>query len=649
MLNSIKISVVVVLVAMLALAGACSDDGDGIGTVDSDTDTDSDTDGDTDTDSDADFSGIQFPSPMPPGGLDPQDTPQIIVFGFDDCMFTGDHPNDTTQAMDNGMNFLAQLLGPLTNPDGTDAHMSFYVNGAYLPNSEVGGTWGSETEYTVAACQEFLSLGFELGNHTFDHLEINGTWDQIPEDWHDGSLGGWTDHCGTMMPKEVWLDPILSFNDTLLKSTFGVSQLYGFRAPRLEINDEGLQAVKEFGYIYDVNLEEGHQWEYISAAVQSGMDSSGFKWTVWPYTLDNGSPGAWQSQDFGEKEYLKNLPTGLWEVPVYMLYIPDNGLQEIIATRMKNEITSEDISWIGDQVREITSFDFNTFVYSRLTREEWVEVMKYNFLLRYNGNRAPLTFGGHPAQYSWRYDNEVILGQPANADFVDVLNYTTYQDRKDAISEFMQWISDNYADDVYFMSSLELVEYMLNPFDLNGDDAPGDQLASPSCAEPFTVMSEWEVEKDALGSDAAFTIDDADTMTIDFTVGVNDEGGGDYCWVDVATFFAKGFLEGVSHIDITYETEAPFRIRLNPSTDEISEMSMQVLLAGVGGERKARIRIGDFRPDPYADPDDIASHGFVDDEYMGKIGGISFENASTVDQTSYTVQIKRIVFHGLSE
>ncbi len=584
-----------------------------------------------------------FPSPMPPGNLAPKDAPQIIVFGWDDCMFTGDHASDLAKGSDNGMNFIEQTFGPMTNPDGSDVHVSFYENGAYLPNSEVGGPWGSETNLTVAAGRALIAQGFELGNHTFDHLEINATWGKIPDAFHKGSLGGWTDRAGTLMDKATWMTPVISFNDEFLKQSYGVSEIFGFRAPRLEINDAGLQALVESGYLYDVNMEEGNQWEYVTAAVKPGTDAKGFKWVVWPHTLDNGSPGVWQSQDFGEKDYLKEFPTGLWESPVYMLYVPDNGLQETIATRMKLEITSENTDWVGEKVREMTAFDFNTFLYARLTKDEWVEIMKYNFLLRYNGNRAPLTFGAHPAEFSWRYDNEVILKQAGNEDFRDVLKYNTYQDRKDAVVEFIQWVKTNYPNDVYFMSNKELIDYMQEPFDKDGNPVGADALATPTVTDFLDLAGDWEVAKDALGSNASVAITGPDTMTIDFTVGTNS--GDSYAFVDVATYFAKGTFTNVSHIDIVYVSEAPFRVRL--LTEENGPAALQALLAGVGGERTARIRVKDFRPDPYLNADAIAAAGFVNSTYLSEVIGLGIESASTEDSSSFKVDIKKIVVHGL--
>jgi len=66
----------------------------------------------------------------------------------------------------------------------------------------------------------------------------------------------------------------------------------------------------------------------------------------------------------------------------------------------------------------------------------------------------------------------------------------------------------------------------------------------------------------------------------------------------------------------------------------------------VGGERKARIRIKDFTPDPYADEAAVTSAGFVDAAYMAKVTGIAFESAATIDRTKFTFKLKRIIVHG---
>jgi len=45
----------------------------------------------------------------------------------------------------------------------------------------------------------------------------------------------------------------------------------------------------------------------------------------------------------------------------------------------------------------------------------------------------------------------------------------------------------------------------------------------------------------------------------------------------------------------------------------------------------------------------IAAQGFVDDAYMQNVNGLSIESASTHDQTTFAVNIKKIVLHGLED
>src|SRR5438270_370501 len=81
-------------------------------------------------------------------------------------------------------------------------------------------------------------------------------------------------------------------NHAELKHLFKVSAIQGFRAPRLEVNDNGLNALKAIGYQYDENLEEILPEGQVDAAIAVDTDGKkGFNWVPWPYTLDNGSPG----------------------------------------------------------------------------------------------------------------------------------------------------------------------------------------------------------------------------------------------------------------------------------------------------------------------------------------------------------------------
>ena len=188
------------------------------------------------------------------------------------------------------------------------------------------------------------------------------------------------------------------------------------------------------------------------------------------------------------------------------------------------------------------------------------------------------------------------------------------------------------------------VEPSLSPLTVHS--VSSEELAEPASDNLFQLANTWSINKDDLGSEGSVDVTDGNTMTVEFKVAPNDDANEKYAFIDATSIFAPGALRGVSHFDILYESDSPFRVRLIPENE--SDTSMQVLLAGTGGERVARVRIKDFRPDNYTDPNKIASAGFVDQAYLEKVIGISIEAAPTTGQRDFTVKIKRIVSHGLT-
>jgi hypothetical protein len=186
---------------------------------------------------------------------------------------------------------------------------------------------------------------------------------------------------------------------------------------------------------------------------------------------------------------------------------------------------------------------------------------------------------------------------------------------------------------------------MKKPFDKDGNSVGADELAEPASNNLFQLANTWQINKDDLGSSGSVDVDDGNTIEVEFKVANNDDANEKYAFIDASSHFDAGALRGVSHFDILYESESPFRIRLLPESD--SDTSMQVLLAG-SGERTARVRIKDFRPDNYTDPNKIASAGYVNQAYLEKVAGISIEAAPTTGTRNFTVKIKRIIAYGLT-
>ena len=230
----------------------------------------------------------------------------------------------------------------------------------------------------------------------------------------------------------------------------------------------------------------------------------------------------------------------------------------------------------GSAITEVTGFDFNVFIYDRMTPQQWMDTMQHTFLLHYYGDRAPFTYGAHPVEYTSAYDDSVLT-QANNYGYADVVKYSTYLTRQAALTQFIQWIATDpvLSQDTYFMSGGGLVKYMQNPTDKTGKPVAPDTVASPDSNGIFTLK--WS------GTGATISTVSGNAANIVFNVAAADDDP-----VTVSTTVPTGSLKGVSHIDIEYTSEVPFRIRLLTGNGTISTTA---LLAGVGGDRLARIRI----------------------------------------------------------
>jgi hypothetical protein len=614
-----------------------------------------------------DFTNNLIASPAPPGNLTPQNAPQIVVYGWDDV---------ESQA---GVQFVTTLLGSLTNPaanpntTSNKATANLNPNACYAqdPAYKCGdGTLGSNQSLVTTLV---TGNGFAMGNHTMDHLEnyeAGGGWSGIPTQYKDTTNGGWLPCAtgpaaglgpGACMDQATW-QAILGPNDSALKTDYGVSTITGFRGPRLEMNDLGLLALKAINYQYDQTLEEIQPAGYVDAAVNVDTGSmKGFNWIPWPYTLDNGSPGIWNQQFSGDKSWVTNFPTGFWETPVYEVYVPPS-LGTTIANRMLASdnpsncmipaganmmhcfLSDGELS-PGDAVKEVTAFDFNTFVYDRMTPDDWLTVMQHTFLLRYYGNRVPLTYGAHPIEYTSPYDSYTLEVQANNYGYRDVIKYSTYDVRQTAMTKFIQWIQadPSFSKDTFFMSAQDLVAYMQHPFDKTGMPVPADTVASPDSNGIFTQLG-WT------GTGATITSSSGNAAKIVFNVPPGDASSMTApAVVSVAAGLSAGALATVSHIDIKYTTDAPFRIRLLASDGT----SVTALLAGVGGDRTARIRIKDFFPGPESTAAQVGAASLVDATYMAKVNAIAFESAATaipsqVAGGAFNTTIEQITLHGVA-
>jgi hypothetical protein len=602
-----------------------------------------------------DFSNNLLASPSPPGNLTPATAPQIVVFGWDDI------------ESQEGITFVNSLFSTLMNPDGTKARCNLNPNSCYGEGGAPAAGKYTCGDGTLSFARDMVSApSFDLGNHTIDHLEgtqLAPGWSGIPDKYRNKMTFGWMFDAngngpGLIMDQQTWVDVMMA-NDAEMKVLYGMGKtlgIGGFRAPRLEINDQGLNAIKAVGYQYDENLEEVLPENYTDAAVTTDTaGKKGFNWIPWPYTLDNGSPGIWYQQQGNDKAYVMSYPTGIWEIPVYQLYVPDQGgLGKAIADAMiasdkptncmfPDYVAMDQRSHCylqpgelnpGDVIKEVTAFDFNTFIYSRMTAAQWLAVMKHTFLMRYYGNRAPLTYGAHPVQYTAPYDSYTLSMQGNNYGYRDVLKYTTYLARQQATRDFVNWIKQDatLSRDTYFLSAAQMAAYMKAPFDKTGAKAGADTVGTPDSNGVFSRLT-WTAHG------AGLNAVDGNTADITFTVPTADAG------VSIVAGVTAGSLKNLSHIDVKYTTDVPFRIRLLTSD---GSPSVTVLLAGVGGDRTARIRVKDFAPAVETDSTKVASMALVGADYMAKVTGIGFESAANAATGAkpFKTHIDQLTLHG---
>lgn len=219
--------------------------------------------------------------------------------------------------------------------DGMPTRVSYFHTTNY-------NTFGALT----SAWELAAAKGHETGNHTHTHAN------------------------GANYDQEEWNSAVETANTNLLMLN-GVDTIYGFRTPFLAHNDSLFSVLQNLNFRYDCSIEEGE--------IDNAADGTNFHW---PYTLDNGSP---EDPDIGTH-------SGLWELPVYaLMVIPDDKLVNYGLPREHSMIEK-----LGGP--KITGFDYNLIV-KGITGNEFTALLKYNLDLRLEGNRAPLLFGAHTANY----------------------------------------------------------------------------------------------------------------------------------------------------------------------------------------------------------------------------------------------------------
>lgn len=294
------------------------------------------------------------PAAQPPAGLAPAVVPQFVLLGFDDNPDVGP------------MTWLVDFLETRRNPagagraatfDGAPVRANFYSNGKYWPDAAL-----------VAIHRRALVSGHEIGNHTQNHQH------------------------GRPFDAATWKKEIADCDATFVAAGIPAERFGGFRTPFLEYNAATFEALASSPHAYDTTIEEGYQPD---------QDGTNF---LWPYTLDDGSPGNASRYANRPANLIGRYP-GLWEIPLHVYLVPPDelcaqyGAEPGLRGRMKAYIKSKwGWEWSAEEGK-ITGLDWNVFESAGRSGSEFLAILKYTLDRRLAGNRAPFMVGGHTALY----------------------------------------------------------------------------------------------------------------------------------------------------------------------------------------------------------------------------------------------------------
>ncbi|KAL4421045.1 hypothetical protein ABPG77_007520 [Micractinium sp. CCAP 211/92] len=202
--------------------------------------------------------GFVGPSLSPPGGLDPKDTPQFVIFTHDDAIM-----QDTYNAMTSVTNGQASL-------DGCPAVATMFTL-----------VTGTDCELAV----KLFDAGYEIADHTITHRSVKG----VP---------------AAQLEKET-----VGARSQIAECGIPEGDIVGFRAPYLETDIALRKELYTNGFLYESSIIEPTNGDSVS---------QGQGKRVWPFQMDKGVPIDCSYFDTEQCSTSERWP-GMWEVPVWWL------------------------------------------------------------------------------------------------------------------------------------------------------------------------------------------------------------------------------------------------------------------------------------------------------------------------------------------
>jgi len=357
----------------------------------------------------------------PPGGLMPSQVPQFVMFGSDDNPYAA------------GINWLVDTaFGGKTNPDGSPAQITFFITagygtdqnygnpsvpGMFLPGS-VNGAAAQMPQDVVSAWKHAYAMGHQMGNHSWDHLPNHG---------------------GLTYTAAQWQAEIAPSQD-FLTNQIGIPacELDTLRFPYLEFDDDGFTAYRQAGFLIDTSVEFGYNWWMPAGAPSSGYspggpDSGMHYW--WPFTLDSGFPSDSNSGFDPTETKMVMAHPGMWVFFEHTFNAPDPSGDPMMPT----------------VVHPVTGLDYNLWANAVTQHFDFCNTLKYSFVQKYKGNRAPFNVGIHSMYYS---------GDDPSFD-MDFAN--TVDERRAGLQCFIDFLFSGQFPDVRVVGFHKVVEWLRNP------------------------------------------------------------------------------------------------------------------------------------------------------------------------------------------